>query len=389
MRSDISMLALRTSMSSKMEYLEGATPRGCSAGFIHQATKAIRQYVAVPDSCCSEPLLHAMVLLAYSEFHRFNITAAEIHMQAVQRLVIELGGLDALSLGLRLLVISADSGIIPESYFPEAWFSLDSEYLEPGIMEMVDSVNHLVSTSADGDNGAMIPAAWFSLDTDYPEVAITKSIDPANHLVLTPAYGGNGAMIPAAFWWVLDNLYEFFPKLEQYSFGGTYGPERGSRQVPCALQFAAGAMLPHPEYDSLTDVVRLGILIWIRLVEHRKAMAAIYANHLKGRLEKSGRQVWVEHTCELRRWVLLTAALGLDGRPESRCWFLREFYETDSAQTFVCGRPKFDEEDIDDMLSCVLFLVAQRPMLPGLVQDLHQTAVCITAQDTGHHELVG
>ncbi|KIY01349.1 uncharacterized protein Z520_02901 [Fonsecaea multimorphosa CBS 102226] len=360
LENEVHFYTLLASMASQMEYFDLINRDDETTSQI--ATKAIG---AVRQHLRSSPLIDQRLIfdihqLAVTDFYRYELKSALIHLTAAKSLLSHIGGIDRIDPSLREWIVIGDgylaAELLQKPLFPASCF-------DPGDLEP----EHANDTGDHPD----ITAQWFQ------EPKYVKILPNPMHQVLLDLAATVDAMRRQS-------------ESEATDGNAPAGSKASLHWLLLRTSALRHRLLELDIDDGKVDAIRIVLIIWLFMVmtvTGRRRTCKVLASKLRRRLEGIGREDWNGYG-DVHLWVLLVGAMSCETK--DRGWFLQAILETESPGSWDTHK-SFSEDELAKLFSRFSYLdLYQRGLLQAVSCDLnvlapHTAGDCDDASPTSRH----
>ncbi|EXJ75083.1 uncharacterized protein A1O5_01779 [Cladophialophora psammophila CBS 110553] len=338
---EVHFYTLLASMASQMQYFEQMNrDDDTTSQMVTKAIDAVRRHLRSSPPI-NQRLIFDIHQMAVTDFYRYELNSALIHLTAARSLLSQLGGIERIDPSLREWIVIGDGYLAAELFqkplFPASCF-------DPGELELehVDVVHVHSGTTA---KWVQEPGYQNLLPTQMQRVLIdlTTTIHTMQRQFRPPPSDRNA---PA-----------------------------GSKPILHWLLLRTSALrhrlLELEVDDGKVDAIRIGLIVWLFMamtVTGRRRTCKVLASKLRLQLEGIRPRDWIEFG-DAHLWVLLVGAVSAG--TSDRGWFLTAILRMDRADGRATHKP-FREDELAKLFDRFSYLEPyQRGLLRAVIKDLN------------------
>ncbi|KIW82327.1 hypothetical protein Z517_05354 [Fonsecaea pedrosoi CBS 271.37] len=343
LENEVHFYTLLASMASQMQYFELMHRDETTSQMATKAIVAIRRHLRSSPPI-DQRLIFDIHQMAVTDFYRYELQSALIHLTAVKSLLSHIGGIERIDPSLREWIVIGDGYLAAEllhkPVFPASCF-------DPGDLELVHG--DIISDQTDST------AKWFQ--------------EPRHFEIL-----------PAQMYQVLLDLGAVVNAMQRQSGTQASNPNNpaGSKSTLHWLLLRTSALrhrlLELETDDGKVDAIRIVLIAWLFMVmtvTGRRRTCRVLASKLKRRLEAMRSEDWVGYG-EVHLWVLLVGTMCCDGN--TRGWFLTEIQKAEHPVHWDSGNT-YREDELAQLCSRFSYLDTYlQTLLQTLTSDLNALA---------------
>ncbi len=330
-----SMFAMMASSASQMHYFEGIAPPTDTAVLICKAIRSTRHRLQACNAV-DVNLIYDIHTLANTDFFRFDVQAARMHVRAVAQLVGQIGGLKSLDPAWREWFILGDEFIAAELLY-KPFFQPDD--YDPGSLR---------------DSGL----AFGECDR-FDHKALMETIDA---FMTSPQLKS-----------IMVDLVEFNQEMKlQLRVGHGMEPQVAHERVRWRHLRAAALRSRLLHYAAVTwteEVSRLALLTWTYMVTSvvgRRRTMKVLSARLQATLKRSSGNAWKSDPVLV--WALLVGACASEGNRGRRKWY---WNVAAAVYSLVSAGDKLSSDTVFGLLDQFLYVAeVQESMVDQLLGEV-------------------
>lgn len=296
LHNEVHFYCMLASMASQLSHFEHASQYERSTTLLTQkAIRAIRSHIE-NSAKVDQRFLFDVHQMAVTEFYRYEVESALVHLQAVKSIIIQLGGWRNVDTSLREWIVIGD-GYVAAELLQKPVFPASS--IDPG------------------------------RTSEYPR--IRDGLFSAGASFRQPRFEG---ILPVALREILNDLTACIPFVEEH-FGRTEAARDSSSMATLHWLLLRVTAIRHRLLEinvtnDIAEAIRIALISWLFLVTTitgRRRTAKVLASKLQQLLLRMDHDAWDNHEDALL-WVLLLGAMTATGNVQE--WYLEQVAEATS-----------------------------------------------------------